>query len=135
MIEIGKSKVVKIRKLVKNADGKSRFVAQLDSDGKPETKIIPAAVWRVTRDALGHNYGCDKNRRLVVGFVPTDMLAIRPQGTTRGVQARLVDIYAWILRSQAQNAILARARDAKARKAQRLANARQRNAEKRLFRT
>jgi hypothetical protein len=84
----------------------------------------------VTRGVLGH--GPDKGRRVVVSLVHGDLLEFRPQGTRRRYRIGAMAAYEWVLRSLATAANLQRLRERKANKAKRLAEARQRRAERRL---
>lgn len=96
-----------------------------------ESKPSPARA--ITRGTLPPSFGPDRGRRLVVSLEAGDLVVIRPAGTRRRYSAGAVDVLSWMLRSQANAAALAKARDRKARKASRLAAARQARAEKRLF--
>ena len=109
MIEIGKSRTVPVR--VKGANGKIQI--KRGPDGQPETKVSTADVWRVTRNALGGQYGRDKHRKLVVGLVGVDQLVLYPKGTRQEARVNLTDVYAWLLRNRALRAQLERARDRK----------------------
>lgn len=135
MTEIGRQKTVVVKTRIRTVrDGKTvyRLVSKTDRDGKPETRVVEAAVWRVTREVLGGTFCRDRNRKLVVGLVSKDMIAMRPYGTRQVVRANVIDIYRYILQCEANRKTLVRAREAKARRAQRLADARLKNAEKRL---
>ena len=128
MLEIGKAKTLIVRTRLNG-----KLVPKLNG-GVPETKTVQASVTRTTREALGGQFGPDRNRRLVVTLCAKDMIVFRPAGTRQAVQANLVDLYAYVLRSLANRSNLERAREAKARKAARLAKARQERAEQRLCR-
>ena len=86
----------------------------------------------VTRGVLGHHHGPDKGRRLVVSLVNGDLLEFRPHGTRRRYRIGAMAAYEWVLRSLATAANMQRLRERKANKAKRLAEARQRRAERRL---
>jgi hypothetical protein len=94
---------------------------------------------RVSSSTLDGSFGPDRNRRIVVTLTPgdgkaiPDTIAIRPHGTRRAELGTVQDIYRYLLRCRIQSGILAKARERKARKAQRLADQRQQRAEKRLF--
>lgn len=94
----------------------------------------PAPVFRLTEAKLGHAFGSDHKHRLVVGLLPGDMLSFKPHKTRRAVNAMAVDLYAYLLRCEANKRVLERARERKARKAERLASERLKRAEKRLAR-
>lgn len=95
-----------------------------------------APVWRRTeRDTLGYNHGPDRGRRVSVGLLDGDLIALRPAGTRREPLTILAtDLYEYLLRKEANVACLAKARAKKEKKAIRLANQRQERAEKRLVR-
>lgn len=87
---------------------------------------------------LDGSFGADSDRRLVVVLLPgsdtlPDTIELRPAGTRRPERLALVDVYRFALRSRVNRELLERAREVKARKADRLAQARQARAEKRLF--
>lgn len=109
MIEIGKTKIVAVR--TRGKDGKLH--KKLGPDGKVETKVVIADVWRQTRDALGSQHGPDKRRKLVVGLVAVDQLVLYPKGTRQELRLNLKDIYMWGMRNRALRAQLERARDRK----------------------
>lgn len=91
-------------------------------------------VRRVTVDTLGHSFGSDWKRKLVVSLNAGDRIALRPQGTRREVSILASDLYRYVLRCEANKALLERARQRKEAKATRLARQRQERAEKRLTR-
>lgn len=91
-------------------------------------------VRRVTEDTLGHSFGSDWERKLVVTLNAGDRISIRPHGTRREVSVLAVDVYRYVLRCEANKALLERARARKESKALRLARQRQERAEKRLVR-
>jgi hypothetical protein len=96
--------------------------------------IIESPVRVRTLAQLGHAYGPDRDKRLILTMHPGDLIGLRPERTAREVFIKAFDVYAYCVRCQATLATLARARERKAAKAQRLANDRQRRAEKRLTR-
>lgn len=91
------------------------------------------SVRRVTDGELGHTFGCDWDRRLVVTLAPGDVIVFRPHGTRREVSATAVDLYRYVIKCEANKAFLERARARKERKAERLAAERLKRAERRLF--
>lgn len=91
-------------------------------------------VKRVTESEIGHSFGCDWDRKLVVTLNAGDLISIRPQGTRREVSILAVDVYRYILRCEANKALLEKARMRKESKALRLSRERERRAEKRLLR-
>jgi hypothetical protein len=98
-------------------------------------ELRPASVSRVTVGTLGFNHGPDKRKPLVVTLADGDLICFRPAKTRRTKCARAIDVYEWLLRSEAMQVQMAKLREKKARKAQRLADLRQKRAEKRLFTT
>lgn len=132
MLEIGRNRKVR---LVTGFGANAEPV--LDEDGKPQIKSVPEEIWRITRDNLGHHHGPDKRRRLVVGLLSGDILAMRPEGRRREtaeVQLTLHDVYAYALRSRAMSVQLEKARQKKAAKAARREKARIAAADRRMTR-
>ncbi len=82
---------------------------------------------RVTRSALERHFCRDAGRKLVVSLRAGDLLELRPKGTRQAVTARLADIYAWMLRSQAVHRRMTNLRERKARKEQQRAERRLRH--------
>lgn len=110
MIEIGKSQI----KAVKKKDKKTgKLVVAYDELDLPVTRVVANEVWRVTRKELGGQFGIDGKRKLVVGFVNGDLLALRPQGTRQVVHVDLKEIYAWMMRRKASTKLMEKARKAK----------------------
>jgi hypothetical protein len=93
---------------------------------------LTKTVKRVTVENYGHG---KKARKLVVAFEREDLIAIHEHRRRTIYRARLWDVYWWMLRCQADKIRMERLRQLKARKAARLATRRQRDAERRLFRT
>ena len=93
----------------------------------------PSPVRARTQDGLPHNYGLDRDRRLIVSLEAGDLIRVKPERTSRALCITAVDLYAYLVRMQANCATLAKARAKKERKALRLAAQRQIRAEKRLF--
>jgi hypothetical protein len=90
-------------------------------------------VTAVTREVLGAASLADSERRLVVSLEAGDLISIRPLGTRRVYRITAKDVFHYVLRCEANRLTLERARDRKAKKADRLARQRQERAEKRLF--
>jgi hypothetical protein len=88
----------------------------------------------VTREALGFNHAKKYRKPVIVALEAGDIITLRPQGTRWKVSARAIDVFDWIVRSQAMSANMAKLREKKAKKAVRLAQQRQARAERRLFR-
>ena len=99
-----------------------------------EMRLAPVS--RVTVSKLGHNHGTDKNKPLVVTLLDGDIIGFKPAraSTARTKTARAIDVYEWIIRSEAVNAQMKRLRERKERKHIRLAAQRQERAEKNLYR-
>ena len=80
-------------------------------------------------------YGYGRNRRkLVVALEKGDLITLREHGCRTRHTARLWDIYWWMLRCEADKVRTEKLRDRKSRKAARLADHRQRTAERRMSR-
>lgn len=91
-------------------------------------------VKRVTEGQLGHTFGCDWDRKLVVTLNAGDLISLRPHGTRREVSILAADVYRYVLRCEANKSLLERARARKEAKAIRLARERQNRAERKLSR-
>ena len=87
-------------------------------------------VRRVTQETYGYGRNA---RRLVVILQKGDLITIREQGRRTSHTARLYDVLWWLLRCEADKVRMEKLRERKARKAARLADRRQRGAERRLF--
>lgn len=127
MIEIGRQKEIACRKRVHG-----KFVPVTDEHGKPVTKTVASEVWRVTRNTLGHGFGPDSRRKLVVGLVNGDVLVLKPLKTRQVVQVELKAVYSWLLRNKAVRLQLEKARNRKEKLATARA-ARRRAAQERRF--
>jgi len=71
---------------------------------------------RETHEELGGGYGPDKHKPLVAEFIANDQVQIWPKRSSRKVQIGLLDLYAIIVRKNANLATLEKARDRKAKK-------------------
>lgn len=127
MIEIGKSKTIKVRE---KKHGK--MVPKLDADGNPVTKIISAEVVRCTRNGLDGHFGRDHGRKLVVRLKAGDVIEMWPMGTRQRYSAELKHVFAWMVRGAAAKATLEKARARKA-KLQEVRARRSREARERRF--
>jgi len=96
-----------------------------------DMKESPACA--VTRDTLGHGFGPDSDKRLVVTLALGDLITCRPARTKRVLSIKASDLWHYLNRCAANLRTLELARERKARKATRLAAQRQQRAEKRLF--
>lgn len=67
-----------------------------------------------TRKPLGHGYGSDWHKRLIVSLDNGDLITLRPERTARPVAILATDLYALLLRKAAQLAQLEKARERKA---------------------
>lgn len=97
--------------------------------------LIDCPAKAVTRNPCGFGFGPDSKRKLVVSLEAGDLVVVRPLRTARVYRIEARDLFHVLLRAEANRLNLERARDRKARKAERLARARQERAEKRLFNT
>lgn len=94
--------------------------------------MIESPVAAITREALGGQFGSDKRRKLIVTLEAGDLIVVRPQGTRRPEKMSAVDVYRYMIRCKSNLIALTKARDKKARKAERLAAARIARADKRI---
>lgn len=133
MIEIGKSRIIKIRRRAKDGPHKGKLMTVLDNKGQPETRIAVSEVTRITKDVLDGSFGCDRNRRLVATLKDGDLLELRPQGRRLGRKcATLADIYRWMHQCASNQRQLEKARAAKENKKRRRESRRIANADRRL---
>ena len=89
---------------------------------------------KTVRRLTHRTYGYGRQaRKLVVAFEQGDLLTIREQGRRTKHTARLYDVPWWMLRCQADKARMEKLRERKAKKVARLAERRQRAAERRLL--
>lgn len=103
-------------------------------------KMISSKVKRVTVKALDGTFGPDRDKPLVVTFLPAngeqkhDLLEIKPL-RARGFRAEriaVLDVYRYALRCRVNRELLEKARARKSKIAERRANARLARAEKKL---
>lgn len=115
MIEIGATKI----RVVRRRDKVTKKLVPAHGPGDQIlTKVVSDEVWRVTRGTLSGRYGRDRDRKLVVGFVQGDLLALRPQGTRQQVEVDLMEVYQWVLHRKAMTAHMQKLRERKAAKTQ-----------------
>jgi len=93
---------------------------------------LTKTVRRVTLETYGYGRNA---RKLVVALERGDLINIREQGRRTKHIARLIDVRWWMLRCEADKALMEKLRERKANKAARLSARRQRAAERRLFRS
>ena len=98
------------------------------------TAMCDSPAKAVTHNVCGGRFGADADRHLVVSLEAGDLVCVRPAGTRRVYRIEAKDLFFLLLRNEATRLTLERARDAKAKRATRLAAQRQARAEKRLFR-
>lgn len=96
-------------------------------------RLIDCPARAVTHEVCGGQFGSDSERKLIVSLEAGDLVCVRPQRTKRVYRVSAKDLFHWLLRSEANRVNLEKARDRKAKKAERLARARQERAEKKLF--
>lgn len=95
-------------------------------------------VHRLAAQTLDGSFGPDRGRHLTITLVPgnggtvPDMIVLRPHGTRRAERIAAIDVYRFALRCRANRETLEKARDRKARKAERLASQRVARFDKRL---
>lgn len=83
-----------------------------------------------TREELGNGYGPDADKRLIMTAHRDDIIGLRPERTQRELLIKARDLYAHMVRLQANREHLERARQRKAAKAQQ----REARKERRLYR-
>lgn len=130
MIEIGKSKTIKVRQKVG-----SKLRPVFDDDGNPCTKVVSAEVVRSTRGVLDGHFGKDRGRKLVVRLKAGDVIEIWPLGTRQRYSAELKHVFAWMVRGAALKIQLEKARARKAKKQGQRERRRIRDGERKLFAT
>ena len=132
MIELGTLKTVPVlRGFGKNA------VRVTDAEGYPVTRMVPREVWRITRGKLDGHFCRDRGRKLIVGLLNGDVLALRPEGRLRRtseVTMSLQDVYSYCLRTRVVNRQLEKARQRKLMLAARRSRRNLKAAERRLTR-
>jgi len=102
--------------------------------------VLHKPVRRVSSGSLDGSFGTDRNKRIVISLIPgdgkdiPDLIELRPHGTRRAERIAVLDVYRYAMRCRVNNALLVKAREAKSRKATRLASQRQARAEARLRR-
>lgn len=89
----------------------------------------------ITHGALGSNYGPDEGRKLIVSLEAGDLICFRPAATRRTYRVVASDVFAWIIRSEANRIAREKALDKKNRRLARLAALRIKRNEKKLFST
>jgi hypothetical protein len=129
MIQIGRTKIIKLRARDK-ATGK--LTPKLNAQGQQEERTVADQIWRETKGELDGSYGKYRRRKLTVGFVEGDCLAIYPKGTRQREIVSLFDIYRWALHAKANKLSLEKARNTKKAKDQRRMIERIRRADRRL---
>lgn len=92
-------------------------------------------VRRISRTILDGSFGPDREKRIVVTLHPDGRIELRPERSRRPETIHLIDVYRYAVRCRVNQSVLAKARERKAKKAERLAAARQQRAERRLFAT
>jgi hypothetical protein len=98
------------------------------------TGMIDSPAKAITRHTCGGMFGVDASRKLIVSLEAGDLVCLRPAGTRRVYRVEASDLFHWLLRTEANRVTLEKARERKAKKAERLAAQRQIRAEKKLFR-
>ena len=78
----------------------SHFRPVRDGDGAIIGTVASPAKAR-TVATLGHGYGRDRNKRLVVTLQRGDVITLRPERTRRNVSIEARELYAWLVRLQA----------------------------------
>lgn len=119
---------------IKQREGLERYWADVRA-GRREKPMRKSdgTVRRTLSVALDGQFGPDRGKRLVVTLKADGLLEIRPERTQRTETVHILDVYRFAIRCRVNLSVLERARQRKAKKAERLARQRQERAEKRLF--
>ncbi len=115
------------------ADALKQYWADVRAGRREPPQRDKTRVVRAVAVELDGTFGPDRGRRLVVTVHLDGRIEIRPERTTRSETVHVLDVYRFAIRCRVNQVTLAKARDRKARKAERLAKARQERAERRLF--
>lgn len=99
--------------------------------------ILKKPVTRKTNAKLNGEFGPDREKAIVIRMIPgtdtvPDTLELRPERTRRVERVALLDVYRFALRCRVGRELLEKARERKAKKAERLASQRQQRAEAKL---
>jgi hypothetical protein len=99
--------------------------------------LLRKPIARRTQKALDGSFGPDRGRAIVVKLIPgndstDDLVELRPHGTRRAETIAVLDVYRYALRCRVGREQLEKARDRKAKKAERLARERLDRAERKL---
>jgi hypothetical protein len=100
---------------------------------RPQRKRKPY-VRKVIETPLDGSFCSDRGKVLIVTLHPDGLLELRAKHTRRTETIHLHDVLRYAIRCRVTAGLLERARERKARKAERLARERQARAEKRLLR-
>lgn len=88
-----------------------------------------------TRGELDGSFGCERGKALIVSLEAGDLITLRPvkARADRAVRISAFDVYRWAIQAMARARGREKAKIKREKKAMRLANARQRRAEKKLI--
>lgn len=86
-----------------------------------------------TTATLDGTFGPDRNRKLIVTLHRDGRMEIKPERRRQSESVHFVDVYRFAMRCRVGRTQLEKARERKAKKAERLARQRQERAERRLF--
>jgi hypothetical protein len=100
---------------------------------EPPKRNHNGSITRKTRATLDRTFGPDHDKAIIVTLHPDGRIELRPERTRRSETLSLIDVYRYAIRCRVGRGQLEKARERKARKAERLARQRQERAEKRLF--
>ena len=117
---------------------KSDTLKQFWADVKAGRREAPkrssnGVVTRKTAATLDGSFGPDRHKRIILTIHPNGLLELRPERTRRSETIDIVDVYRFAMRCRVGRTQLEKARERKAKKAERLARQRQERAERRLF--
>lgn len=115
-------------------DALAQYWQDVRAGRREPPKRDASKVSRTVSVALDGTFGPDRGKRLVVTIRMDGRIEIRPERTTRTETIHVLDVYRYAIRCRVNSVVLAKARERKAKKADRLAQQRQERAEQRLCR-
>jgi len=86
--------------------------------------LLSRTISRKSSVALDGTFGKVRHRRVVITLHPNGLILLRPERTRRAETIHLLDVYRYAMRCRVSKQLLEKAREWKAKKAERLARAR-----------
>jgi len=93
--------------------------------------FLSRTISRKSSVALDGTFGKDRDRRVVITLHPNGLIVLRPERMRRAETIHLIDLYRYAIRCRVSKQLLEKARERKAKKAERLGRARLDRAAKR----